>query len=256
MAISFWSHPNSNDLIATQFSTCHDSCAVMACAKLCGDMKAWNGIMLKQIFHWIWITVERVSVKWAPRTSLPRGYISSQRVHLFPEGTSPHRGYISSQRVHLLTEGTYIPELLPVPVSSWYYRHKSTSQHTHHHCVARLHLPRVFFLSIKTCNLPIDLCVDSAAYMMAVTPLVLICFFFDAYILQRSMSPNVPRIMHNILHHNKSILLQNIPRNVHKVCALLCFVVIQLYLYPVGSFHWHSGNHIRPVFFRIISLAL
>ena len=32
-----FSHPNANEVIATNFCTCHDSCAVLACAKFCSD---------------------------------------------------------------------------------------------------------------------------------------------------------------------------------------------------------------------------
>ena len=45
--------------------------------------------------------------------------------------------------------------------------------------------------------------------------------------------------------------LQYIPRNMHKVFALLCFVVVIHWLifpYPPGLLHWHSGNlTIAPV---------
>ena len=45
--------------------------------------------------------------------------------------------------------------------------------------------------------------------------------------------------------------LQYIPRNMHTVCALLCFVVVIHWLifpYPSGLLHWHCGNlTIAPV---------
>ena len=45
--------------------------------------------------------------------------------------------------------------------------------------------------------------------------------------------------------------LQYIPRNMHTVFALLCFVVVIHWLifpYPSGSLHWHCGNiTIAPV---------
>ena len=40
-------------------------------------------------------------------------------------------------------------------------------------------------------------------------------------------------------------ILQYIPRNMHTVFALLCFVVVILWLifpYPSGLLHWHCGN--------------
>ena len=39
--------------------------------------------------------------------------------------------------------------------------------------------------------------------------------------------------------------IQYIPRNMHTVCALLCFVVVIQWLifpYPSGLLHWHCGN--------------
>ena len=46
-------------------------------------------------------------------------------------------------------------------------------------------------------------------------------------------------------------VLQYIPRNMHTVFALLCFVVVILWLifpYPSGLLHWHCGNlTIAPV---------
>ena len=47
------------------------------------------------------------------------------------------------------------------------------------------------------------------------------------------------------------MLLQYIPRNMHTVFALLCFVVVIHWLifpYPSGLLHWHCGNlSIAPV---------
>ena len=38
-----------------QFCTWHNSCIVVACAKICCDLVASNGITTRRIFHWIWI---------------------------------------------------------------------------------------------------------------------------------------------------------------------------------------------------------
>ena len=50
---------------------------------------------------------------------------------------------------------------------------------------------------------------------------------------------------------NKMIYVQYIPRNMHTVFALLCFVVVIHWLifpYPSGLLHWHCGNlTIAPV---------
>ena len=40
MEISFHSHLDSNAMITTKFCTWHDSCAVVACAKICCDLMA------------------------------------------------------------------------------------------------------------------------------------------------------------------------------------------------------------------------
>ena len=56
-----------------------------------------------------------------------------------------------------------------------------------------------------------------------------------------------------LLHHEVSRLcfIQYIPRNMHTVFALLCFVVVIHWLifpYPSGLLHWHCGNlTIAPV---------
>ena len=54
-----------------------------------------------------------------------------------------------------------------------------------------------------------------------------------------------------ITWHTKLINLQYIPRNMHTVLALLCFVVVIHWLifpYPSGLLHWHCGNlTIAPV---------
>ena len=50
---------------------------------------------------------------------------------------------------------------------------------------------------------------------------------------------------------HRGLLLQYIPRNMHTVFALLCFVVVIHWLifpYPSGLLHWHCGNlTIAPV---------
>ena len=50
---------------------------------------------------------------------------------------------------------------------------------------------------------------------------------------------------------HSSLLLQYIPRNMHTVFALLCFVVVihwLIFTYPSGLLHWHCGNlTIAPV---------
>ena len=46
-------------------------------------------------------------------------------------------------------------------------------------------------------------------------------------------------------NQTKEIIVQYIPRNMHTVFALLCFVVVIHWLifpYPSGLLHWHCGN--------------
>ena len=66
MEISFHSHLDSNTVIATKFCTWHDSCAVVACAKICCDLMASNGITARRSFHRIWIAGKKSLVKRAP----------------------------------------------------------------------------------------------------------------------------------------------------------------------------------------------
>ena len=51
--------------------------------------------------------------------------------------------------------------------------------------------------------------------------------------------------------HEQSNTIQYIPRNMHMVFALLCFVVVidwLIFPYPSGLLHWHCGNlTIAPV---------
>ena len=58
-------------------------------------------------------------------------------------------------------------------------------------------------------------------------------------------------IQHALLHSTSLMAVQCIPRNMHTVFALLCFVVVIHWLifpYPSGLLHWHCGNlTIAPV---------
>ena len=66
MEISFHFHLDSNTVIATKFCAWHDSCAVVACAKICCDLMASNGITARGSFHQIWIAGKKPLVKRAP----------------------------------------------------------------------------------------------------------------------------------------------------------------------------------------------
>ena len=54
--------------IATKFCTCHDSTAVVSCAKFCSRyfIKLW---VRAKVFHWIWNMIEESLVKWAASPS-------------------------------------------------------------------------------------------------------------------------------------------------------------------------------------------
>ena len=63
----FCSHSSCRKVITRKFCTCHDSCAVLACAKFCSVMiLSCYGITLKSIFHWIWNMMEKSFVKSTP----------------------------------------------------------------------------------------------------------------------------------------------------------------------------------------------
>ena len=49
--ISFNSHPSVSKAIATKYCTCHDSTAVVACAKICSDVIPKNEIIAKLISY-------------------------------------------------------------------------------------------------------------------------------------------------------------------------------------------------------------
>ena len=66
MEISFSSNSTTDDHIATTFGTCHDSPAVVPCAKYCSDHYISIWMRAKWNFHHIWNVMEKLLVKWAP----------------------------------------------------------------------------------------------------------------------------------------------------------------------------------------------
>ena len=62
----FSSNSITGDHIATKFGTCHDSPAVVPCAKSCSDHCISTWMRAKWNFHHIWIVMEKMLVKWAP----------------------------------------------------------------------------------------------------------------------------------------------------------------------------------------------
>ena len=72
MEISFSSNSITGDHIATKFGTCHDSPAVVLCAKHCSDHYISIWMRAKWNFHHIWIAMEKLLVKWAPGALMMR----------------------------------------------------------------------------------------------------------------------------------------------------------------------------------------
>ena len=61
-------HLNSNTVIATNFFTWHDSCAVVACAKICCDLMASNRVKARRSCNRIWIAGKKMLVIQASTT--------------------------------------------------------------------------------------------------------------------------------------------------------------------------------------------
>ena len=66
LEISLCLHPRCSEVVTMKFCTCHDSTAVMACAKFCSDIIPSSGVTLKSTFHWIWITLEKSHSWYGP----------------------------------------------------------------------------------------------------------------------------------------------------------------------------------------------
>ena len=66
MEISLCFHPWCSIVITMKFCTWHNNYVVMVCAKFCSDIVPCNDVTIKPIFHRIWITMEKSSLKWAP----------------------------------------------------------------------------------------------------------------------------------------------------------------------------------------------
>ena len=86
MEISFHFHLDSNTVIATKLCTWHDSCAVVACAKICCDLMASSRVMARRCFHRIWFAGKKPLVKRDPgpdgiaaKWNLPRIWIVMEK---------------------------------------------------------------------------------------------------------------------------------------------------------------------------------
>ena len=61
--ILFHCQQNCDWLITTNICTCHDSIAVVACAKFCSVMMAWYWNRRKSYFVWVWVLSEKSLVR-------------------------------------------------------------------------------------------------------------------------------------------------------------------------------------------------
>ena len=73
----FCCYQNSIDVIATKFCTCHDSCAVVTCAKICGNLIPSNWITSIWIFHKIWIVIKKIFSEMSPWTNMAADHFST-----------------------------------------------------------------------------------------------------------------------------------------------------------------------------------
>ena len=61
--ISFCFEPHIHEMIATRFCTWHDSCVVVARAKICSDLMIMVGNTVKQRFHWICAMMQKTLLR-------------------------------------------------------------------------------------------------------------------------------------------------------------------------------------------------
>ena len=60
----WWKTCHFGRQIVTKFCTCHDSTAVLACAKFCNDYVVKIKARAKWTFHWILIVMEKILRSW------------------------------------------------------------------------------------------------------------------------------------------------------------------------------------------------
>ena len=98
MENSFSSNSITVDHIATKFGTCHDSQAVVPCAKFCSDHFISTWMRAKWNFHHIRIVMAKLLVKWAP------GLNGLKRAHTFlPAENTPPDPVLPSDGLVLLS---------------------------------------------------------------------------------------------------------------------------------------------------------
>ena len=79
LEISFYSFANLSKILTTKYCTCHDSIAVIACAKNCSDLVHGSLTILRRIYHETCILYTNVLVKWAQATMAQYGPHRPQR---------------------------------------------------------------------------------------------------------------------------------------------------------------------------------
>ena len=92
--------------IPTSFCTCHDSAAVLPCAKNCNNVISRNGITVKWNFCWILLTMDKTLVKCAP------GHHNLQTISLTIF-------LLFDENFFLLSSKPY--KLIATKFSTWYY---------------------------------------------------------------------------------------------------------------------------------------
>ena len=73
----YGSHQNDGEVIATKFWICHDSCAVVACAKICRDLKAKDGVTSHRNcptkVNYVWKIVSKT--RWRKYFQVPNQWV-------------------------------------------------------------------------------------------------------------------------------------------------------------------------------------
>ena len=124
----------------------------------------------------------------------------------------------------------------------FYYADTQTYSNKTFYVTACTHFPHYWFIAESTCNRVNDVAFCSvfvATINMRLNKRTS-CWWFEAC----DINAIYPEIV-------TGCAIQYIPRNMHTVFALLCFVVVTHWLifpYPSGLLHWHCGNlTIAPV---------
>ena len=121
MEISFSSNSITDDHIATKFGTCHDSLAVVPCAKYCSDHFISIWMRAKWNFHHIWIVMEKLLVKWVPGTA-----IKGRDKQLHPADTVGCKSLVPALDTCFWHTSSHIITIRPLLITASPYRHYVT----------------------------------------------------------------------------------------------------------------------------------